>query len=238
LERAGLTIPNPFEKIKPYPAGDHRYQGGIDAEKIFSTALVELQDKPEVLKAFLLCMCAGLRRAEADKLEWPAFLWDQNIVRIAPTAWLHIKGKKAGDVALEPEIMGLFRGWHAQAKSSFVLESHIKARVLTPYAHYRCPHTFDALITWLHAQGLTSRSPVHQLRKEFGSRIYLHFDLLAASHALRHSSVAVTAGHYLTKRPGVTAGFGSLVSESAKVIPLPAFAGTDENQLPTTSTSA
>jgi Phage integrase family len=222
LERAGLSdLVNPFEKIKPFPAADMRYRGGLDPGKIFKNALTELATDPEALKALVLCLCAGLRRNEADKLEWTAFEWEQNVIRIAPTAVLHVKAKKLGEVSLEPEIMALFRGWYAKRTGNFVLESGIEARPGSSYSHYRAQKTFDRLTSWLReGAGLTSRNPIHELRKMFGSRVYLTYDLLAASLALRHSNVAVTAAHYLTKRPRVTVGFGALV-ESENVIPLP-----------------
>jgi integrase len=213
LERAGLSeISNPFEKVKPFATADMRYRGGLDPEKIFKAALGELASDPEALKALLLCLCAGLRRNEADKIEWSAFDWEQNVIRIAPTAVLHIKAKKIGEVALEPEILALFRGWFAKASGSFAMESEVKARPGASYSHYRCQHTFGRLSAWLHRQGLTSRNPIHELRKMFGSRVYLTYDLLAASLALRHSNLQTTAAHYLQKRPRVTVGFGPLVS--------------------------
>jgi integrase len=230
LERAGLTgIANPFAKIKPFPAGDHRYRGGIDPAKIFKVALFELADKPELLKALTLGLCCGLRRNEIDKLEWNAFDFDQSLVRVGPTAVLHVKGKRIGEVAVEPEILGLFRGWHAKANGSFVLESEVQARPTCSYNHYRCASTFAALSEWLRKAGVTSRNPVHELRKMFGSQIYLAYDLLAASVALRHSNVATTAGHYLVKRPRVTVGFGALVTPE-NVVAMPTQIDTSDNK--------
>ncbi len=213
LERAGLSsLINPFEKIKPFPAADMRYRGGLDPEKIFKAALRELAIDSEALKALLLCLCAGLRRNEADKIEYSAFDWEAGVIRIAPTSVLHVKAKKLGEVSLEPEIMALFRGWYAKRTGNFVLESEIEARPRSNYAHYRAQKTFDRLTAWLReSAGLTSHNPIHELRKMFGSRVYLNYDLLAASLALRHSNVATTAAHYLAKRPRVTAGFGALV---------------------------
>jgi integrase len=222
LERAGLSqLANPFEKVRPYQAADMRYKGGLDPEKIFKAALTELASDAEALKALLLCLCGGLRRNEADKLEWSAFDWDAGVIRVAPSRVLHIKAKKIGEVALEPQILGLFRGWHAKASGSFVMESEIEARPRANYSHYRCQKTFEALGAWLRRQGLASRNPIHELRKMFGSRIYLSYDLLAASLALRHSSVAVTAGHYLQKRPRVVVGFGALLNPE-NVVAMPA----------------
>jgi hypothetical protein len=44
----------------------------------------------------------------------------------------------------------------------------------------------------------------------------------SSSEALRHSNVAVTAAHYLTKRPRVTVGFGALVTPE-NVVAMPDF---------------
>ncbi len=116
--------------------------------------------------------------------------------------------------------MSLFRGWFAKRNGSFVLESDVLPRPTCAYNHYRAQGTFEALSAWLRKAGLTSRAPVHELRKMFGSSIYLHYDLLAASLALRHSNVATTAAHYLTKRPRVTVGFGALV-DPENVVTMP-----------------
>jgi integrase len=112
---------SPFEKIKLEPEGDMRYRGTVDAVALVKRALTELADRPELLKAFLLAICAGLRRAEVDRLEWSAFDWTSSTIHVGPTQYLHVKSKKSiGDVDLDEETCALFRGYYARRQSNFV----------------------------------------------------------------------------------------------------------------------
>ena len=53
------------------------------------------------------------------------------------------------------------------------------------------------LIGWLGSKGVVSRTPLHTLRKDFGSQINARFGLVAAQRMLHHAQVAVTAAHYV-----------------------------------------
>ena len=57
-----------------------------------------------------------------------------------------------------------------------------------------------ALLGWLRSKGVISKTPLHSLRKEFGSLIHARYGLLAASEQLRHGGIGVTARHYLENR--------------------------------------
>ena len=46
-----------------------------------------------------------------------------------------------------------------------------------------------ALLTWLRTKDVVSKTPLHALRKEFGSQINAHYGLLAASEQLRHAAL-------------------------------------------------
>jgi hypothetical protein len=46
-------------------------------------------------------------------------------------------------------------------------------------------------------KGVVSKTPLHTLRKQFGSEIHARYGLLAASEQLRHGGIAVTARHYM-----------------------------------------
>jgi hypothetical protein len=46
-------------------------------------------------------------------------------------------------------------------------------------------------------KGVASKTPLHTLRKQFGSEIHARYGLLAASEQLRHGGIAVTARHYM-----------------------------------------
>ena len=54
-----------------------------------------------------------------------------------------------------------------------------------------------ALLGWLRSKGVNSKTPLHSLRKEFGSLIYDRYGILAASEQLRHGGIEVTARHYV-----------------------------------------
>jgi len=107
--------------------------------------------------------------------------------------------------------MELFRGYYARAKSDFVIESDSAPPPFdAPYGVYRCMDHMRALIAWLRSKGVVSKTPLHTLRKEFGSLINARHGLLAASEQLRHGSVAVTARHYIENRNRSVLGFGHI----------------------------
>ena len=173
----------------------------------------------------LLALCAGLRRREIDLLEWSAFRWDEGILRIETTAYFNAKSEDSiGDVAIDPEIMTLFRGYRAKATSTFVIESSIGPRPGAAWMHYRCRSMFKRLSGWLRAHGVKSRTPLHTLRKEFGSIINQQYGIHAASSALRHADLAITSQHYVDSRNRAAVGLGYLLSGN-KIVPLDAAAG-------------
>jgi integrase len=216
-------VVSPFAKIKLEPENDMRYRSNVDAIKLVETALAQLADKPEVLKAFLLAVCAGLRRAEIDRLEWSAFDWGHSSIHVGPTRYLHVKSQKSiGDVDLDPETAALFHGYYAGRHSDFVIQSDIQPRPRARYSHYRCDKIFSALISWLRGQGVKGRNPIHAMRKEFGSLINQAYGIYAASSALRHADITITAKHYVGKKARTTVGLGHLLAAQANIIPLPA----------------
>ena len=45
---------------------------------------------------------------EIDRLEWSAFRWDENVVRIQPTKHLVLKSEYSiSDILMDPEVMSL-----------------------------------------------------------------------------------------------------------------------------------
>jgi integrase len=63
------------------------------------------------------------------------------------------------------------------------------------------------------------RNALHTLRKEYGSLINAKYDLVTAKEHLRHSSVAITAAHYVENRKRGTTGLGALLT--GKIVELP-----------------
>jgi integrase len=218
-----LRLPGakPFDDVEFEPRQSMRYRSGFSAEDLIKAAQQDLTI--ERLKIFLLASLAGLRRNEIDKLEWSAFRWGDNVIRIEATQYFHPKSEDSvGDVEIDPEVMTVFRGFHAKAKSNFVVESPVKARPATTYSHYRCASDLTAITDWLRAQGVPGKTPLHTLRKEFGSQICAKHGIYAASHALRHADISITSQHYLDKKRSTAAGLGHLLTVGENVVTMPA----------------
>ena len=165
---------------------------------------------------------AGLRRNEIDKLPWAAFRWDEGLIRIEATEFFRTKShESAGDVVVDSELLEIFRGYHARAKSSsFVIESKNEPDVNTPFEHYRCHAEFVDLIAWLPSKGVVSRTPLRSLRKEFGSEINARYGLFAASTMLRHADIKTTVSCYIKGKQRSVLGFGHLLKNERTIVPI------------------
>lgn len=216
LERVTLPIPQPFDGVEFYRRTSMRYHSSFDVFQLIEGANKELaSSEPEQFKIFLLAVMAGLRRREIDTLEWSAFRWDNGIIRIEPTKWFHPKSEDSiGDVEIDPELVEVFRGYHAKAKGPFVIESKVQPRLDVKWEHYRCTSVFENVITWLQRKGVTTKTPLHTLRKEFGSRVAAEHGIYAASRLLRHADITTTAQYYLDKKKRVTTGLGQLLKRA------------------------
>jgi integrase len=190
-----------------------RYRSNVNAEALIALAQKELYEaEPEQFKVFLLCLFAGLRRNEVDKLEWNAFHFDEGFIRISATRWFRPKTEDSlGDIDVDSEVLELFRNFHSRAKSAFVVESSVPVRGETAYSNYRCPDVFQGLVAWLRKNGVDTGKPLHTLRKEFGSLVCAKAGIFAASRALRHADIQITSQHYLDRKARVTLGLGSLL---------------------------
>jgi integrase len=210
----------PFDGVAFYKRESMRYHSAVDIEGLISDAMRELPQ--EQLKIFLLATMVGLRRNEIDKLQWEAFQWKKAVIRIETTEHSTPKtSDSAGDVPIDKELAALFQGWHAKATNLFVIEADVEPRTDTSYAHYRAQLHFDALIKWLKSKGVTAIKPLHEMRKEFGSQLCAKYGIYAASRALRHADIAITAQHYVDQKERVTFGMGDLLTMPGNVTPMP-----------------
>ena len=197
-----------------------RYHSEIDIEALIKSALRELPQ--EQMKIFLLATMAGLRRNEIDKLEWSAFRWDAGMIRIEETSHFAPKTEgSSGDVPIDLELAASFRGWHAKAVSTFVIESDMQPRIGERYTHYRAQRHFTRLMTWLRSKGVKAIKPLHELRKEFGNQLCAKFGIHSASRMLRHTDIALTAAHYTDQTRRVTFGMGNLLAVAENVTQMP-----------------
>jgi len=211
---------SPFDGVAFYERESMRYHSVVNIEALIQDAIRELPQ--EQLKAFLLATMAGLRRNEIDKLQWTAFRWNDGVIRIQTTEFFTPKSSDGvGDVPIDKELLALFRGWHAKATSTFVIDADAEPRTETSYTHYRAQRHFAALTEWLRKKGVTATKPLHELRKEFGSQLCAKYGIYAASRMLRHSGIAITAEHYLDQKERVTIGMGNLLAMPKNVTSMP-----------------
>jgi Phage integrase family len=222
LAHVALHMPDklPFDGVAFYERESMRYHSTVDIEALIADAMKELKQEP--LKIFLLATMAGLRRNEIDTLQWSAFRWNDAVIRIEMTEHFTPKTTDSGgDVPIDKELVALFRGWHAKATGSFVIESNREPQAALTYTAYRAQEHFDRLVAWLRVKGVTAIKPLHELRKEFGSQVCAKYGIYAASRMLRHADIAITAQHYLDQKERVTFGMGNLLGVPANVTPMP-----------------
>jgi integrase len=207
-----LPSPLPFDGIAFEPRQSGRYRSSIDPAKLTKAAQEELSsDDPPVFLVFLLALGAGLRRIEIDRLQWAAFRWHDNVIRIEPTRYFEPKTEHSiGDVQIDPELMRVFHGYAALAGSNFVIEG---PEADGYWDQYRAKEVFERLSTWLRTHGVTARKPIHELRKEFGSMVNRRHGLSAARDQLRHGDIAITAAYYIDSPRKATSGLGALLNK-------------------------
>lgn len=213
-----MPSPLPFEGVEFFGKlrSHYRYQSKIDAMKLLAESVAELEpEKPEPFKILILALCCGLRKNEIDKLMWNEVNFDAGLIQIRTTRYFKAKSDdSAADVDVDSEIIALLRAWKATTEGQFVIPSIIAPKTGTTYAHYRVEKHFKTLRTWLRGKGITSQKYLHELRKEYGSLVAHQHGLYAASRALRHSDVQVTAMHYLDKKERISIGLGAVLAGS------------------------
>lgn len=208
-----LPDPLPFAGIELPKKGNTAYQSKIDAGELIANARQELTGEP--FKIFTLGLLCGLRKREIDLLTWGQVDFTKGLVRIERTEYFQPKSEdSAGEVDLDPETLALLRGWKATASGAFVIESTRQPRHDSSRTNYRCTPHFEALYTWLRAQGITARKPLHELRKELGALLASNHGIFAAQSVLRHAQISTTAAYYTDKKRRITAGLGALLSPS------------------------
>ena len=223
----GAGFISPLAGVGQEPRQSMRYQSQIDLDTLMAAALHgddarDLQRLPEPqLKIFLLAGLVGLRRNEVDKLEWSSFIWNENIIRPQATEYFQPKTEESlADVDVDADLMHLFKQFHEKAVSVFVVESPVAPRLNASYAHYRCDAVFKRLTIWLKKAGVPGVTPLHTLRKEFGSLMCSRYGIYAASRALRHRDIYITSQHYLDTKtrfvPGLSAALKGLTAKQSR----------------------
>ncbi len=220
VKHLGLALPDPlpFAGVEFEKRPSLKYHSSFDVRLLVAKAREELAEAGEIelFKIFVLAAMCGLRRREIDLLPWTAFRWNEGILRVDATEFFHPKSEESiGDIPLDPQLVSLFRGYHARAKGDFVIDSEVAPDPGAPYIHYRCLTLFRKLCAWLRSHGVRTIRPLHTLRKEFGSVINRAYGIHAASRALRHASIGITAEIYVDSRVRTTSGLGVLLEGPA-----------------------
>ncbi|MAS96153.1 MAG: hypothetical protein CMO55_23370 [Verrucomicrobiales bacterium] len=174
-------------------------------------AQIQANSKREAFKILLLALTVGLRRNEIDKLQWSQFIWNKGILRIEPTDCFEPKADSCGDMPVDFEVLQFFREQWEKSQGKFVIDGG-EAKPQVTYRHYRAHRHFDTLITWLKSQGISSRNPIHALRKEYGTLICAQAGIHAASSLLRHSDIRITSKHYVDNKQQVVSGLGPVLT--------------------------
>jgi integrase len=228
LIKLPLPSPLPFDGITLGKLPRNRYHSTINPVLLVNLAAQDLRDgvkqeRParrnlpvpmdpqEVYKVFLLAIGAGLRRGEIDKLTWGQFDWTAGTIRMEVNEYGGLKTESSAEVIdIGPQLASYFKDQFAKSKSDYVIGSAPVEGEPEHWESYRCEKHFRDLIAWLKSKGVTSRNPIHTLRKEFGSLINKQFGIFAASAALRHSKISITRDIYVDKKERIALDFAQL----------------------------
>ncbi len=207
LKRIGMEPPHPlpFAGVDLEPEGSTRYVGTFDACELMTAAREQLKSNDqEAWKAFLLLLCAGLRRGELDALCWSQIdaTSASPSVRVMTNDFFSPKTQTSERmVPLAASIAAELEGFRPGASGVFVIESrHAPPPREARDRRYRCRDVFDRLVAWLRTNRIVADKPLHELRKEFGSIITAQADLFTASRMLGHSTMDVTQRFYAEQR--------------------------------------
>jgi integrase len=208
------NLPNPFAGVAVKVGTPAKYIATVKAGDLMRSAKTELAtEHPEVYKAFLLALGAGLRAGEIDNLQWQHVDAAANTVRVMTTRTFKTKTDSSErEVFVDGGLIAELEQFRAGATSLYVLESERQPKPGAAMANYRAKKTFDFLKKWLRAHGITAAKPVHELRKEFGSLVCQFSDIFTASRQLGHSSISMTATYYTENRRRVAPKIGEMLN--------------------------
>lgn len=228
-----------FETVDFERAGSMKFQApaGVTHAKLVANARNDLRSQyPEAYKLFLLCLCVGLRRAEADVCLWTQLNPDDNSIRIETNQYIEPKQGSGGTVYVDPSVMKELLSFKEEKSGLFVVDSSLEWKPTT-YGRYRCAPHWRTLMEWLETNGISARKKVHELRKLFGDAIVKQNGIFAGSAQLRHSTIQMTASHYTDPRQRAVLPVGNLFSDNgAGIQPKPDSQGQATAEIPKSNT--
>ena len=196
--KAAVCLPSPLPLAGlTAPATSRRFRPQVKALDLYNAALRDFADKPDTLCAALLLLTGGLRRGEADLLEWSNVNLADGKITITATEFFTPKTDE-GDrvVKLPPDVATLLRARRKGRRDAvFVLDGPAPKNSAKGY-EYRAD-AWPVLTAWLRTQGVTDATPLHSLRKHAGSLVYDAGGIEAARRFLGHKKIATTSASYL-----------------------------------------
>ncbi len=200
-----------------------RFQTSVDPSRLFAAARADLEKKqPQQFLAFSLCLLAGLRRNEADKLTWAQIDLERAVLSVNATEYFEPKSE---DSAREIELDGMAVEILRRAKADtpdpvFVLKGGKFKRQKSAAPDYRAdafPHrTWEGLIAWLATKGVNDAKPIHVLRKLAGSLVFQAHGIEQARGFLGHGNVSTTSASYLAKTKRVVVSLAPPADEVSR----------------------
>jgi integrase len=191
-----LRLPSPLP-LSGLSAGTstRRFRTTVDPRALYAAARKEL--KGDELTAFLLCITAGLRRAEVDMLEWENVDLAAGKVEIVTTKWFAPKTEEsARNTPIPPDVVKHLEQSRAKDKSADFVLAGLDPNKPRGAKTYRCT-CWAPLTVWLRSKGFASLNPIHELRKLSGSLVNSTAGLEAARRHLGHRNIGTTAASYL-----------------------------------------
>jgi len=239
LRKAEISIPEPlpFAGVNLFPEDtSSKFKRKIEPESLIAAAVKEL-DAPQGEEessaehearrqrylAFILAFATGLRKSEADMLEWNSVNFDANELTVETTEFFKPKTKASeAAISLDPETVEILRGFRAQyPKDRFLLRSKRKPKASATYAYYRAEPTWKALQAWIVNQGVSDSKPIHYCRKAITDYMAKNHGIFAAMRHARHTTPQVTARYYSdgeSLAPGIGGLFKADQGEGKKVV--------------------
>ncbi|MSU46769.1 MAG: hypothetical protein EXS42_06515, partial [Lacunisphaera sp.] len=200
-----LPDPLPFAGVA-YGTSHRRFISSVDPSQLFAAARTDLEKlHPQQFLAFSLCLLAGLRRSEADLLTWAQVDLKHSVLRVQATEYFEPKSEEsAREIELDDVAVDILRrAKRYKPDSVFVLKGGDFKRQKSAASSYRAdaaPHrTWEGLIKWLVAKGVTDPKPIHVLRKLAGSLVFQAHGLEQARGFLGHGDVSTTSRSYIAK---------------------------------------